>query len=153
MSLKTWHTCYHRDWEPSVPVAWDVYQPPSHLYFLPDICPLSSATMCDATAPTLRDGAPPMALKCRSAALLPNHCRSIAFLRLAAKLMLPVWTRVDFPIHHAARSYRMSSPQADLFKYYHKQLTGSPLSCPPTRDTHQVAGFRRPLTQHSTFPS
>lgn len=48
LCLWTWHTCYHRDWEPSVPVAWEVYQPPSHLCFLPDICPLSSAALCDA---------------------------------------------------------------------------------------------------------
>lgn len=69
----------------------------SHLRFLPGICLLFSVTMCDAMAPTLQDGAPPMLLKCQSGALLPNHCQTALFLQLAGKLILSLWTKVDIP--------------------------------------------------------
>lgn len=57
-----------------------------------------------------------------------------------------------YSLFTAARSYRRIST-IYLFKYYHKHLIDSLLSHLPTHCTYQVAGFRRPLRQHSTFPS
>lgn len=114
---------------------------------------LSSAAVRDSAAPRLQNWAPSTHLAqapecCTPAKLLQKYFISSTHWKVSMSML--VWTKWIFLIRNTARSYRMSSPWADLFKYSHK--VGSPLSCPLPHCTHEVAGFRRPLMQHSTFP-
>lgn len=114
---------------------------------------LSSASVRDSAAPRLLNWAPSTHLAqapecCTPAKLLQEYFISSTHWKVNFASMDTKWI---FLICNTARSYRMSSPWADLFKYSHK--VGSPLSCPLPHSTHEVAGFRRPLMQHGTFPS
>lgn len=74
--------------------------------------------------------------KSRHAVLLPNPCKSVSVLKPAKKFIFLTWVKVDVSY---LLCYGMSSPQADLSQYSHKQVIASPLSCPPTHFTEQIS--------------